>query len=185
MKESRIAVRYAKALFDLALEQQIIDAISKDMELVAEVCKSSREFRLMLSSPIINSDKKQQVMKLIFGNKVNKLSLAFLNIIAAKRRETHIENIASQYVFQYREYKGIETVYLTTAEALDHTIREKTKSIVKNFTHKEIELVEDIKKEIIGGFILKFGYYQYDDSIQNKIVKLKREYNINIYEKGF
>lgn len=185
MKETRIAVRYAKALFDLALEQKIIDPISEDMRLVAEVCKANRDFRLMLSSPIINSDKKQAVMKLIFDGKINKLSIAFLNIIAAKRREIHIEPIALQYIAQYRDYKGIETVYLTTATNADDIIREKVKTIVKNFTKKDVELVEEIKKEIIGGFILKFGHQQYNDSIQNKIIKLKREYNINIYEKGF
>ena len=43
----------------------------------------------------------------------------------------------------------------------------------------------EIKKEIIGGFILKFGQYQFDDSIRKKIMKLKREFNINVYEKGF
>lgn len=185
MKETRIAVRYAKALFELALEQKIIEAVFADMMLVADVCTENRDFRLMLTSPIIKSDKKQTVMKLMFGGKINKLSQAFLNIIAAKRRESYIHQIALQYIVVYRDYKGIETVHLTTAVEPDDAIREKVKTIVKNFTKKDIELVEKIKNEIIGGFILNFGYYQYDDSIRNKIIKLKREYNINIYEKGF
>jgi F-type H+-transporting ATPase subunit delta len=185
MKETRIAVRYAKALFELALEQKITEDIFADMHLVANVCTENRDFRLMLSSPIIKGDKKQAVMKLIFEGKINKLSQAFLNIIAAKRRESFIHQIALQYIFVYREYKGIETVYLTTAAGTDDAIREKVKTIVGNFTKKEIELEEEIKADIIGGFILKFGYYQYDESIRNKIIKLKREFNINIYEKGF
>jgi F-type H+-transporting ATPase subunit delta len=57
--------------------------------------------------------------------------------------------------------------------------------LVKGFTKKEVDLIEDIKGEIIGGFILKFGQYQFDDSIRKKITKLKREFNINVYEKGF
>lgn len=185
MKETRIAVRYAKALFELALEQEITEAVFNDMTLIADVCTENKDFRLLLTSPIIKSDKKQAVMKLIFEGKINKLSQAFLNILAAKRRESHIHQIASQFIFVYREYKGIETVYLTTAAGSDDAIREKVKTLVGNFTQKEIELVEDIKTEIIGGFIMKFGYYQYDESIRNKIIKLKREYNINIYEKGF
>lgn len=185
MKETRIAVRYAKALFELALEQKIIEEVFSDMKIVASVCEENRDFRRMLSSPIIKSDKKQTVLKLIFEDKINKLSKAFLNLLAAKRRETHIHQIALQYIDVYREYKGIETVYLTTAGDADNIIREKVKVLVNNFTKKEVELVEEIKAEIIGGFILKFGYYQYDDSIRNKIIKLKREYNINVYEKGF
>ncbi|HNW97656.1 MAG TPA: ATP synthase F1 subunit delta [Bacteroidales bacterium] len=185
MKESRIAVRYAKALFELALEQKNTDAVFYDMKLVADTCHSNKDFRLMLISPIINSDKKRNILKLIFENNINKLSQAFLNIITAKRRESYIEQIANQYISLYRDNKGIETVYLTTAVKADDEIKTKVKSVVNKFTKKEVELIEDIKTEIIGGFVLNFGHYQYDDSIRNKIIKLKREYNINIYEKGF
>jgi F-type H+-transporting ATPase subunit delta len=185
MKESRIAIRYAKALFELAIEQKILEPVSKDMTLVADVCKANKDFRMMLTSPIINSPKKQAILKALFENQISMLSMKFLNIIARKRRESSIEQIAFEYIKFYREFIGVETVYLTTAGAADDAIREKVKSIVSGFTKKEIELVEEIKKEIIGGFVLNFGYYQYDESIRNKIIKLKREYNINIYEKGF
>lgn len=185
MKETRIAVRYSKALFELALEQKITDAVFADMTLVTKVCDENRDFRLMLASPIIKSDKKQAVMKQLFEGKINKLSQAFLNIIAAKRREIYIHQIASQFIMVYRDYIGVETVYLTTATGSDDAIKTKVKTLVGNFTKKEIELIENIKEEIIGGFILKFGYYQYDESIRSKIIKLKREFNINIYEKGY
>ena len=85
----------------------------------------------------------------------------------------------------YHDYKGILPVHLTTASDSDEEIRSVVKQIVNKFTQKEILLMEEIKKDILGGFILRFGQYQYDDSIRNKIMKLKREFNVNIYEKGF
>jgi F-type H+-transporting ATPase subunit delta len=185
MRETRIAIRYAKALFELSLEQNSLEQTNLDMMLVHNVCAENMDFRLMLSSPIIKSDKKQSVMKAIFEQKLGKLSLAFLNIITAKRRENFIEPISSQFLVLYKENKGILSVTLTTAADADDNIRNKIKAMVGGFTHKEIELVEEVKNEIIGGFILKFGQYQFDDSIRKKIMKLKREFNINVYEKGF
>jgi F-type H+-transporting ATPase subunit delta len=155
------------------------------MMLVREVCLQNKDFRLMLSSPIIKSDKKQNVMKLLFGEKLGKLSLAYLKIIAAKRRENFIEPIAEQFLVLYKDYKGIMPVILTTATTADDAIRNKVKDLVKGFTKKDVDLVEEIKNDIIGGFILRFGQYQFDDSIRKKIMKLKREFNINVYEKGF
>ncbi|HQI46450.1 MAG TPA: ATP synthase F1 subunit delta [Bacteroidales bacterium] len=185
MKESRIAVRYAKALFELSLEQNNLEQTNQDMLLVSSVCKQNKDFRYMLSSPIIKTDKKQKIIKSIFGEKINTLSLAFLNIISLKRREILIDQIATQFLALYHDYKGILPVHLTTASDSDEEIRSVVKQIVNKFTQKEILLMEEIKKDILGGFILRFGQYQYDDSIRNKIMKLKREFNVNIYEKGF
>lgn len=185
MKETRIAIRYAKALFELSLEQKSLEQTNQDMLLVREVCLQNKDFRLMLSSPVIRSDKKQNIMKSLFEGKLGKLSLAYLNIIASKRRENFIEPIAEQFLELYKEYKGIISVVLTTAVPADNNIKNKVKEMLKGFTKKEIDLIEEIKNEIIGGFILRFGQYQFDDSIRKKIMRLKREFNINVYEKGF
>ena len=185
MRETRIAIRYAKALFELSLEQKSLEQTSQDMLLVREVCLQNKDFRLVLSSPIIKSDKKQSIMKSLFEGKLGKLSLAYLNIIAKKRRENFIEPIAEQFSELYKEYKGVISVVLTTAVNADDSIKNKVKELVRGFTKKEVDLIEEIKGEIIGGYILKFGQYQFDDSISKKITKLKKEFNINVYEKGF
>jgi len=185
MKETRIAIRYAKALFELSIEQNSLEQTYNDMILLDKVCMENKDFRLLLSSPIIKSDKKQNIMKSLFESKLGKLSLAYLNIIAAKRRENFIEPIAEQFLELYKDYKGIISVIFTTAVPADDKIKNKVTELVGGFTKKEIDLIEDIKTDIIGGFILRFGQYQFDDSIRKKIMKLKREFNINVYEKGF
>lgn len=185
MKESRIALRYAKALFELAEEQNFLEQAHNDMQLVQSVCLSNKDFRLMLYSPIIKTDKKTAILKQLFKGTVHDISLSFLLIIASKRREAYLDEIAKQFIEFYRESKNIITAYLTTAEATNDATRNKVLNIVKDYTHKDVVLVEEIKEKIMGGFILKFADKQLDESINTKIIRLKREYNINIYEKGF
>ena len=185
MKETLIASRYAKALFELSLEQNCIEQTYLDMQLIHEVCISNKDFRLMLSSPVIKSDKKKSILKALFEEKIGKLSFLYLLTITSKRREVFAEAIADEFASIYKEFKGILPAILTTSGKADEEIKQRVIKMLKDFTQKDIELTEEIKNEIIGGFILKFGQYQYDESVRKKILKLKREFKINVYEKGF
>ena len=68
MNQSKITVRYAKALFELAKEKQLTEAIKKDMVSIQLIAKSVEDFQFLIESPIIKSKKKQEVFNLMFGN---------------------------------------------------------------------------------------------------------------------
>ena len=65
MSITRIAVRYAKPLLELAEERKSLEAVRADMLGFAELCKTNRDFALMLKSPIIPHLKKAQILKAI------------------------------------------------------------------------------------------------------------------------
>ena len=185
MKDSRINNRYAKALFDLALEQGFLDDAYNDMRIVKNVCSSNRDFELLLSSPIIKTDKKQSVIKEIFGNQLQQVSLSFLLLITKKRREINLKTIAISFIDFYKEYKNIKIAHLKTAIEIDNETRNQFISILKQQSKKEIELEEEVNSRLIGGFVVTIDDKQADSSISTKIQKLKKEFNVNIYEKGF
>ena len=184
MRETRIAIRYAKALFDLALERNTLEQIKTDMELVVSVFKQNRNLRIILQSPIINEKKKVAITKAIFENKLREISLHFLIIIIRKRREANILAIAEQFIILYKDYKKITTTFLQTVVKIDDNIKKKVVELMKHQTEGEIELIEEIKKELIGGFVLSFKDKQYDASILRQIENLKKEFDINLYIKG-
>jgi len=185
MKDSRINGRYAKALFDLALEQQILETAFHDMELVKEICQSSKEFESMLSSPIIRTDKKQAVVKEIMGAHLNQISLSFLLLILKKRREANLRGIAIEFIEMYKDFNGIKTAHLETAMVLDSATKSEFKALLTKQSNKSIEISEEINPNIIGGFIITIDDKQTDNSISTKIQRLRKEFDKNIYEKGF
>ena len=119
MKEIKLASRYAKALFDFALEQKMLEQVKDDMDLVVAVCKQNRDFRLMLQSPIIFTDKKESIITEIFGKHIQKISYHYLLIITRKNRESLIDGIAKQFIEQYKEFKNMTTAELATAVEID------------------------------------------------------------------
>lgn len=185
MRGSRVALRYAKSLFDLALEQNQADSAFADMELISNTTKQNHDLVVVLNSPIITTDKKIAVLNGIFGDKVSALTTAFLNIITTKRREHYIPAIADEYVEMYKKYKGIEVAYLTTAVAIDDATRQKMVDLVAKQSGKQVELVEKIDSSVIGGFILRYGDNQLDTSVAGKIRNLRKEFDDNLYVKEY
>lgn len=185
MNQSQIAIRYAKALFDLAVERNVLEKVKSDMALIEKVCNESPELRNMLLNPVISVEKKQKVMNLVFAAHLDTLTSRFIDILARKRREHYIVSIATAFVNLYNEFKGITKAKITTVVALNETERVEILDILKNLTRNEIELTENIRTDLIGGFVLNMENYQLDHSLKTKIKQLKKDFEKNLYVKGF
>lgn len=185
MKETKIANRYAKALFDLALEKELIDQVKVDMDLVISICGQNKDFKLMLQSPIIFTDKKEAILKELFEKNIQQMSYFFLLIITRKKREAILNLIAEQFVVIYKEYKNITEAQLSTAVEMDPKIKEQLIALLKDQTKGEIELETIVEKDLIGGFVLNYDNKQFDASISKQIKNLKQEFDKNLYVREF
>jgi F-type H+-transporting ATPase subunit delta len=178
MQGTKVASRYAKSLLDLALDKGRLEQVYADMKNVEQACKENRDLRLMLKSPIIKGDKKEHVLKAVFKD-ANEISLAFFSIIIRKNRAYALEEVAHSFIEQYKTHKKILTAVITTAFGLDEELRKKVLEVVKKSANSEVELVEKVDKNIIGGFIIQVGDKQDDTSIRSKIMKLNRVFSGN------
>jgi F-type H+-transporting ATPase subunit delta len=185
MKETKIAGRYAKALFDLAIEKNQLDSAYQDVLLIHKICNENRDFILMLKSPVIKESKKTAVLKSIFEKNLHDLTYKFLLIITLNKRESLIADIALRFIDYYKEHKHILPATLITAVQLDSQTKEKIMSLLGERTGSTIELTEIIDENVIGGFVLQFADKQYDASMLRKIKNLQKEFDINLYLKGF
>ena len=132
MIETKVANRYAKSLLGLALERNIQDKVFNDMTLIADTCKKNADLALVFRSPIISTDKKDAIIKAVFGGKIDAVTAAFLDIITRKRREYYLEQIAAEYISIYKANKGIYTAYITTAAPLDEKLRNEILALMKS-----------------------------------------------------
>lgn len=185
MKETRVAHRYAKALFELAIEMNVLETIRSDSELIAKVCDENRGFVMMLKSPVIRADKKVAVIKAIFEKHLHELTYRYLVIIVKNRREELVRGIAKEFISIYKEFKNILPALLTTAVEIDKETKELILALLKKHTDATIELSEKINESLMGGFMLNFEDKQYDTSILRQIKNLHREFDVNLYIKGF
>ncbi len=186
MPNSLIAKRYAKALFELALEMNIVEETKSDMELIMSVCSSNKDFTQMLKSPVIRSEKKNNVIRAIFKDKIGELSMRYLNIITRKRREIFVNQIAEEFIFAYKKFKNIFTIYFASATTISDEIRKKVITLLEDQTKGTVELIEEVKEELVGGFVMNYDDYKYDASIAYQLKKLKKgSAEINLFKREY
>jgi F-type H+-transporting ATPase subunit delta len=176
-----VASRYAKSLIDLAIENKQLEEVRKDMQLIKDVCAHNPDFVRLLQSPVVKTDKKLAIFKSVFEGKLSKITSAFLNLIAAKRREGYVREIAQEFDEQYKIYKNITTVKVQTAVPLDNKLKKQVLELVKKNASGEIELVEKIDPALIGGFVLTIDDKQVDQSVKRKLNDLRKTFNGNTY----
>jgi len=179
----RIASRYAKSILDLSLEKGILEEVLLDMKRLKSIGDSNSEFSSVIKSPVIPSEKKLNVLKALFPEG-NTLTMTFFDIITRKEREGYLLDIAREFQNQYNEHKNIQVAEVTTTYPLDDEQRNKFKQIVREISKKElVDLKEKIKEDLIGGFVLKVGDKQLDESIKSKLNALQLMFSQNLYEK--
>lgn len=180
MKQPRVATRYAKSILTLAVEQDCLDATLADMQLIERIGNESADLRNLLSSPIVKVDKKQNILKAVFENKIGKIANAFLQLITAKRRESLLIEIAESFVAQYRVLKNIRTAEVRSAVKLDDGVRN---DIIERITQgaSSVELTEIVDPALIGGFVVRVGDLQIDTSVANSLRDMKRIFKSNAY----
>jgi F-type H+-transporting ATPase subunit delta len=177
MSDHRIAVRYAKPIFELAQEQKALDKVKSDMENFVMLCEQSRDFSLMLKSPIIPHLRKAEILKLIFAGKTHQLTMMAFEIITRKNRESLLHEIAKEFVTIYNKQMGYQEATVTTTFALDTSFRKSFEQIVKTVSGGNAILKEVVKPEIIGGFVLRMGDKQIDASVSTSLKEMKLKFN--------
>jgi F-type H+-transporting ATPase subunit delta len=169
MGQSKVAYRYAKALFDLALETGKVDQVHADS---------------LLSSPVIGSDKKTSIFEAVFAQHVQPVTVSFFKLIFHKGRAVAIKDIIEAYFDKYRAHKGIKVVEMTTAVSVSDEVRQ---SIVKELQQnkmlsgKSIELKEKVDASIIGGIVLQVDDKLFDASIKHDLQFIKKQFIKNMY----
>jgi F-type H+-transporting ATPase subunit delta len=185
MKQILLAKRYAKALFELTLQEKATTRVHSDMEIVADVMAENRELRRVMTNPLITASKKYSLIKSLFGTFLSPLSLKFIEILIRKGREQQLAEIAIQFNKLYLDFNNIAVAELVTAYPSDASLRAKITELVAQNTDRTLQFKESIDPEIIGGFKLKIDDYLFDATISKIISNLHKEFDKNLYIKRF
>ena len=183
MADQRVAARYAKSLLDLAQEQGNLATIKQDMDLLANTMAGSRDLRLLLRNPIVKHDKKLSILKAVFGGKVSDMMMRFFQILTSKNREDALEHIGSEFLVQYNLLMGVQVAEVISAAPLSPATRAEIMKMVTQQTGlQQVSLTEKVDASLIGGFVLRVGDQQIDDSVRGGLRRLRTSMTDNSYQ---
>jgi len=174
MNDSKISVRYSRALFQSALGKKMTERVYKDMIYISEMCKIP-EVKDLLINPVILPTKKKEILYALLGKEIDKITLSFIDLVIRHSRESYIPAIARVFISETLKYKGITETVLTTAVTTDDKVKKQVSELVSSTFNTKVKLKEIIDKDILGGFILRIDDKLIDASIRNKLRKIEKE----------
>ncbi|KAB1158975.1 MULTISPECIES: ATP synthase F1 subunit delta [Tenacibaculum] len=181
MKGARPALRYAKAILNLAKETGNETLVNDNMKLIVDTIAESSELDTMLKSPVIKAADKRKVLAALFGDKVDNVIKGLFNLLEENKRMIMLEPIAKQYSIIYDYHKSMQVAKVTTAVALTKELEDKIQAKIVELTGNSASIENIVNPEILGGFILRVGDVQYDASISNQFNELRREFDNSHY----
>lgn len=168
-----VARRYAGALYEEAESQSKTDAVDRDVEFLRESLAGSRELVGFFLSPVVSREKKETIVRELFGSHVDKLTLRFLTLLIEKQRETLLPDMVASYQRMRDEQLNVAEARVRVAEPMGKGDEEKLAAAISKMTGKKIRLRVSEDRDLIGGVVIRVGDTVYDGSVQHQLERLR------------
>jgi F-type H+-transporting ATPase subunit delta len=172
---SGVAGRYARALFELALDAKSVDAVKADIEKFAGMIADSADLKRLVRSPVFGAEERSKALAAVLAKAgIGGLAANFLMFVTANRRLFAVSDMIRDFRKLVARWKGEVTAEVTVAEKLSDAHLEAIKSALKSITgEKSVDLNIKIDPAIIGGLTVKLGSRMVDSSLRTKLNAIK------------
>jgi F-type H+-transporting ATPase subunit delta len=169
-----IAEVYSRALFDVAMEHDILDDVHDQLGQFADALDESRDLQLFFFSPYFSSqEKKDGIGKLIEG--ADEHFVRFLELLAERHRMPAIFRIRREFDRLYAEERKLLPVTVTSAIELDKDIVKEIGRKVEEQTGRTVELTTKVDPNVLGGLVMRVGNIVMDGSIRARLERLRKQ----------
>lgn len=169
-----IAEVYARALFEVASEQDVLDQVHEQLGQFADALNDSRDLMQFFFSPYFSTNEKKAALE----RAVEGAEPAFLNFLEAlieRHRMPVIFRIRTRFEQLWDEAHKLLPVEVTSAVELDDAIVRSIGERVGEQTGLQVELSSRVDPDILGGIVLRVGNFILDASIVHRLEQLRKQ----------
>lgn len=172
--EGGLAGRYANAVFELALDQKVVDAVSTDLGGLRRALEISPDLGRLVRSPVFSAEDHAKALKAILEKMgAHPLTTKFVLLLAHKRRLSALNQIITAYEHLVAKSRGETEAEVTAARPLNDDEIAELKSVLKARLGKEPRLHSRIDPTLLGGLVVKVGSRMIDSSLRTKLESLR------------
>ena len=173
MSDSVANLRYGRALFQLALQKNVLDEVEGEFQgLAAVLTRHPQVSQFAANSTISRKEKEAFLDKILPG--INPVLLQFLKVLAHKKRFRDLSAIAESFKKFYDEHKGIQAVTVVTASELSGDLEAKLKTALEKRLAKTVTLDKQVDSSLLGGFIIRFNDKQINACYRDRLKQVKQ-----------
>ena len=166
---TQIAATYVQALYDLAKDENLTEAILTQLQALQEGFSAEPDFLRLLSTPGLSKEERCGIVDASFREKVHTYVLSFIKILVEKGYVRHFADCCKAYKTLYNADHGILPVLAVTAVALNDTQKQKLTTKLETITGKTVELENRVDASVLGGVRLDYDGKRVDGTVQNRL----------------
>ncbi len=181
MKETVLAERYAKALFQAVSSGPVRpETVQEELSKIHKLILAQEGLKESLKHPLIPYEKKKMLIQKALGAYAGECSprvLNFVDLLLAKKRLELFPLIVTRFEQAVNEAKGAVRIYLKSAAKLDEKSRDAIQKKLAQFFKKDVELEASVHPELLAGVLIKSGDTVIDNTLRAKLKNLKIQLN--------
>lgn len=171
---TRTAKTYGGALYDLAKEEHLGDALLQDLALVRAVLKDEPNYMRLLCTPSVSKQERRALLDEAWRDRVHPYVLNFMKLLCDNGTLRELPGCADEYRRRYNADHDILEVCAVTAVALRPELQDKLRERLEKLTGKRIELSSRVEEGVIGGVLLELPDRQLDGTVACHLEEVQR-----------
>jgi len=177
-RDAVVAKRYAKALFEVALQQKVVSEAQEQLKLIVQALEQDADIEKFLSVPSIAPEQKIAVLKAAFGDRLSALVLNTVQILITRRRQDIIADVYAAYTKVAGDSLGQAHATVYAAQALSDAELAGLEAQFGQVTGKTIIAKQIVEPALLGGVQVRIGDRLYDGSLSGKLERLQKSFKI-------
>ena len=167
---------YGDALFELAIEEDRLDAVWDEVRAISRALTENPDFLPTLRHPDMSMEKKQDLLKEVFGKSLSADVMGLLDVMVRKNRIGELPKVLDYFDEKAKERQKIGVVEVRTPIELSAEERKKVESRVLEVTDfASLEMNYKVDKTLLGGMVIRIGDQVLDNSIRSKLEAMSRQ----------
>ncbi len=165
----RLGENYANTLFELARENQVIDAVKEDLETIAGIIKQESDLVRFLTSPYFSRESKEQLVTKMLSARIAELTMNFLMVLIRHNRVVLLPRIIPRYGQLWDLAHRCYPVKVTVSHPLEPGQAEELAAAIGAAISGQVRLELAVNPDILGGAVIRCGDRVIDNSVHNRL----------------
>lgn len=174
MRNQVIAKRYAKALFNLALESGQVEQYGQELDDFVRLLKELPNFADGIQNPLYPAAVRKSLFYAVAGSTgMTPIMKSFVNLLVEKRRVAHVADMADYYHKLIDENTNVARAQVKAAAALDEKVLQEIAQTLEKMTGKKVVIEFQKDPTLIGGLVAQMGDLVLDGSVRRQLLGFK------------
>jgi F-type H+-transporting ATPase subunit delta len=173
MLKGAVAGRYAEALYEIAVRENIVDTLENELKAIVAAIEASPELKKVLYHPRITAGDKKEVVKRLFAENLSQVTVNFLSMVIDRQRETFLGDMVAVFVELANKARNITDIHVTSAAELTAGQKQMMSDNLCKVTGRKVQITYSVDPSLMGGVIARVGDKVIDGSIKTRLASLR------------